>query len=409
MTQWPPIIAAHYSEIALKGGNRAAFLRRLKNNIGLALKGEPVTALNHVESRLLIRLGEAERAEAVARKLQRVFGLQWLSIATPVPRAALADGLGPLCETAAALARRDAGDARTFKVDTRRSDQRFPIPSPEVNRVVGAAVNEAIGLPVRLNGPDFTVHVLILNDAALVFTRRLPGQGGLPAGTGGRVMALLSGGIDSPAAAFLLMKRGCRCDFVHFYTGRAAAEADAGKIRRLVAILRGYAPTALHLYLAPSYPYESRAIGAVDDPHDMVMFRRYMLRTAQRLAKRASCQALVTGDSLGQVASQTIFNLRAIGQDCDLPVFRPLIGFDKLEISALARAVGTFDVSVEPYRDCCSLRSPHPVLRARPDAVRELSLGMDLEAAVEEALQAAARVVVDEAEFPPSGPANLLR
>jgi tRNA uracil 4-sulfurtransferase len=240
------------------------------------------------------------------------------------------------------------------------------------------------------------VHLLVLNNETLVFTQRLPGTGGLPAGSGGRVMTLLSGGIDSPVAAWLLMRRGCRGDFIHFYTGRTAAEADAAKIIRLAAQLRRYAPTSLDLYLAPSVPYEQRAIGVITDKYDMVLFRRYMLKVAERLAKRSSCHALVAGDSLGQVASQTIFNLGAIGTDVTLPVFRPLIGWDKQEITALARRIGTYETSIEPYRDCCSIRSPQPVLRGRAKEVLELSALMDMDGAVAECLEAIEKVVVTE-------------
>lgn len=396
MTFDTPVLAVHYAEIALKGRNRHAFLRRLRNNILVALKGEPVRHVNHIESRLLVRLDDATRADAVAGKLQRVFGVQWLSVAAAVPRANLGDDLAGLGEVAAALARRDVGNARTFRVDARRSDRSFPLVSPEINRLVGNAVGEAIRLPVRLHGAEFTVHVLMLHNEALVFTQRLPGPGGLPAGSGGRVMTLLSGGIDSPVAAWMLMRRGCRMDFIHFYTGRTAAEADAAKIVRLAGILRGHAPTDLHLYLAPTYPYESRAIGVIAESHDMVLFRRYMLKVAERLARRSACHALVTGDSLGQVASQTLFNLGAIGPDVRLPVFRPLIGTDKVEISALARRIGTFETSIEPYRDCCSLRSPHPILRGRAREVLALSERMDMDGAIAEALEAIEKMVITE-------------
>jgi thiamine biosynthesis protein ThiI len=391
-----PVLAVHYAEIALKGRNRHAFLRRLRNNILVALKGEPVSHVNHIESRLLVRLDDATRADAVAAKLQRVFGVQWLSVATAVPRASLGDDLAGLGEVAAALARRDVGNARTFRVDTRRSDRTFPLISTEINRLVGNAVGEAIQLPVRLHGADFTVHVLMLRNEALIFTQRLPGPGGLPASSGGRVMTLLSGGIDSPVAAWMLMRRGCRSDFIHFYTGRTAAEADAAKILRLAAILREHTPTDLHLYLAPTYPYESRAIGVIAESHDMVLFRRYMLKVAEQLARRTDCHALVTGDSLGQVASQTLYNLGAIGPDVRLPVFRPLIGTDKVEISALARRIGTFETSIEPYRDCCSLRSPHPILRGRAREVLALSERMDMAGAILEALEAVEKIVITE-------------
>lgn len=384
----PPILAAHYAEIALKGKNRSAFLRRLKANIEAALSTEPLIGVNHVESRLLVRLGDPARAEIAAARLRRVFGIQWLSIATVVPRAKADHDLSHLCAVASELARRDLDGAPFFKIDARRSDRSFPLTSPEINAIVGEAVREATGLPVRLSQGDYVVHILVMVDQVLVFTRKIPGYGGLPVGTGGRVMALLSGGIDSPVAAFLMMKRGCRADCVHFYSGRNPDEADLDKIRRLAGILASYSPYPVDLYLVPSYPYELRAIGAIDESSDMVVFRRYMLKTAELLARRGGCQALVTGDSLGQVASQTIHNLAAIGPDVTLPVFRPVIGTDKHEISELARQIGTFDTSVEPYRDCCSIRSPHPLLRARPAEIISLSEQMNLDGAIEEAVSA---------------------
>lgn len=399
-----PVVAVHYAEIALKGRNRHVFQRRLRNNLLTALRGEPVESIHHVESRFLVRLVDPARADDAARKLSRVFGVAWLSAAASVRRGGDADSgeraiaahLDNVQAIAAQLAARDVGTAGSFRIETRRSDRSFPLPSPEISRLVGRAVGQTIGLPVDLSAPDFTVHVLVLHGETLVFTQRVPGPGGLPAGSGGRVLALLSGGIDSPVAAWLLMRRGCRCDFIHFYAGRAPDEADAAKIERLVSILRGWAPTSLHLYLAPSFPYETRAIGTIDEAHDMVLFRRYMVKVAERHAKRTSSQALVAGDSLGQVASQTIYNLGAIGPDVTLPVFRPLIGMDKHEIAARARAIGTFEVSIEPYRDCCSIRSPHPVLRGRAREVLEMSERMDMAAAVEEAVHAVVRVVVAE-------------
>ena len=394
MARIPSVIACHYAEIALKGRNRPQFLRRLVRNIQAALSGEPVEKIQHVESRLLVRLADPGRADEAVAKLERVFGIQWLSPAVPVPREELGEELAGLCTVAAELARQDVGEARNFKVDTRRSDRDFPLDSPEINRIVGAAVQAAIGLPARMRKPDFTVHLLVMKEQVLVFTRRLAGPGGLPAGTGGRVTVLLSGGIDSPVAAWLLMKRGCRPDFVHFFSGRSVAEADAGKILALAGILARYAPGPLNLYLVPVYPYELRAIGQIEGSHDMVMFRRFMVRTAAALARRAGALALVTGDSLGQVASQTLANLAAISPDVQLPIFRPLIGMDKYQITELAVRVGTYEESIKPYRDCCSIRSPHPVLNARAEDLLALSAAMDLDGAAREAVATAERIVV---------------
>jgi thiamine biosynthesis protein ThiI len=293
------------------------------------------------------------------------------------------------------MARRDVGDARTFKVDTRRSDRDYPLISQEINKIVGDAVGEQIRLPAKMSHPDFSVHVLVLREEILVFTGKLAGPGGLPAGTGGRICCLLSGGIDSPVAVWLLMRRGCRPVCVHFFSGRTFAEAETAKIAELARILAAWSPVPLTVWMVPVVPYEMRALEHVDDSYDMVVFRRFMMKAATAIARRENCLALVTGDSLGQVASQTLHNLAAIAPDISLPVFRPLIGMDKEQITGLSKQIGAFPVSIQPYRDCCSIRSPRPVLNARPETLLELSTAMDLDGAVQEALSSAAKLVID--------------
>jgi len=390
-----PVISAHYAEIALKGKNRGAFQRRLRNNMMAALAGEPVASCNHVESRYLVRLTDPDAAAGVADKLGRVFGIQWLSVSDTVPRtddpAADIERVGAL---AAAKAPADLAGAATFKVKTRRSDRAFPFDSPEISRRVGTAVQQVTGLPVRLKDPDATVHVLVLKEEILVFARKLPGGGGLPFGVSGRVMTLLSGGIDSPVAAWLMMKRGCRPHFVHFHVGRSLREADVGKIERIAMGLARWSPKPLKIVMVPVVPYEMRAVGTVDDSLDMVLFRRFMVKTAERLAYRRNCHALVTGDSVGQVASQTLPNLRAISPDLTLPILRPLVGLDKLEITAFSQRIGVYRASIEPYRDCCSIRSPKPELNAKPEVLAELSERIGLGEAVSEAVRTSAQIVV---------------
>lgn len=407
-----PVIAATYAEIALKGRNRSVFMRRLINNVRMALKGEPVREVQHVESRLLIRLEDPLRAPEVVEKLRRVFGLQWVSPTVPLDRAAvdaelaadLAAGREPaltdVCRAAVAVAADARGDARNFKVETRRSDRDFPLPSPQISATAGAAVFDDCGLPGRMNGPDFVINVLVLKEEVLVFAAKLPAFGGLPVGSGGRALVLLSGGIDSPVAAWLMMRRGLRPEFIHFYAGRSSEEADTGKIEGLVRVLARFSPFPLALHLVPVVPYEMRSIGVIPDSYDMVMFRRFMFKAAAVLSRRLSCQALIAGDSLGQVASQTIENLGAIAPDIALPVFRPLIGMDKLEITAWSKTIGAFPLSIQPYRDCCSIRSPRPVLKARARDLLGYSGKMDLKGAVNEALEAAVRVAVEPADAP---------
>ena len=388
------VLVVTYAEIALKGKNRPMFQRRLLNNMRHALAGEPVSGINHVESRYLVWLEDPDRADQCIQKLRRVFGIKWISRTTGIPKASVGENLEHVCEVAVKLAVRDVDDARTFKVETRRSDKDFPLVSQQVSTIVGTAVGAAINLPARMSHPDFTVHVLVLRERFLVFTRKHRASGGLPAGSSGRLCCLLSGGIDSPVAAWLLMRRGCRPIFVHFFSGRTLAEADSDKIVELARILATWSPVPLNLWLIPVVPYEMRAMDHVEDSHDMVMFRRFMVKCATAIAFREHCHALVTGDSLGQVASQTLQNLAAISPDITLPIFRPLIGMDKDQITDISQRIGAFETSIQPYRDCCSIRSPHPTLSARADDLLELSETMDLTGAVHEALNTCAKLVV---------------
>ncbi len=394
-----PIIACAYAEIALKGRNRSVFLRKLINNIQSALKGEEISSVKHVESRLLVNLDDPTRAPEVAAKLKNVFGLQWISPVVAIPRdevdpelredleANEEPRLTKVGEVACALAEETRAGARNFKVETRRSDRKFGLTSPEISRAVGYTVHTKTGLPGKMVGPDLVVNVLILKENVLVFSEKIPAYGGLPLASSGRTMVLLSGGIDSPVAAWLMMRRGSRPEFVHFYSGRNLDEADVEKIKELAGILARFSPVPLTLHMVPVVPYEMRAIGTVEDRYDMVMFRRFMVKTAVRLAKRGSCLGLVTGDSLGQVASQTLPNLGAISSDVDLPILRPLIGMDKMEITAWSKEIGAFKTSILPYRDCCSIRSPRPILNAKAEDLLEYSEKMNLDEAVAEAIE----------------------
>ncbi len=401
-----PIIAATYAEIALKGRNRSTFMRKLINNIRAGLKGEPLAEVRHVESRVLVYLDDASAAPRVARKLRNVFGLQWVSPVVPIPREEVDDelmadleaGREPrltrVCEVACELVENNRGSAVNFKVATRRSDRSFALKSPEISRSVGAAVHTTCLLPGRMTDPDLLVNVLVLKNDILVFTGKEKAFGGLPSGSSGRGMVLLSGGIDSPVAAWLMMRRGLRPEFIHFYSGRNIEEADVDKIVDLVKILAEYSPVPLNLHLIPVVPFEMKSIGVVPDNYDMVMFRRFMFLCAARLAKHNSCRALISGDSLGQVASQTIHNLGAITPDVEMPILRPLIGLDKMEITAWSKVIGAFQTSILPYRDCCSIRSPKPILNARPQEILRFSEDMNMDEAVFQALKESHKVVI---------------
>lgn len=381
-------LVVHYAEIGIKGRNRPIFERRLCAHLGMALRDVGIeTSVRRQPGRLTALLPDGADAAVALDRLAKVPGVA--SVAVGVAVAADVAAMGE-----AAVAFLQAAPPGSFKLEVRRGDKTFPLDSIAIARAVGAICVERTGRRVDVHRPDVTVHVEVPSKTAYVIGPGRAGPGGLPAGSTGTLLAFLSGGIDSPVAAWMLMRRGSRCDFVHFYSGRSPEEADTGKIEDLARLLARWSPLPLHLYLVPVVPYELRAIGAIEDSHDMVMFRRFMVRTAARLARRHKCLALVTGDSLGQVASQTLHNLAAISPDVSLPILRPLVGLDKHEITAWSRRIGLFDTSIRPYRDCCSIRSPRPTLAARGIDLLRLSEAMGLEDAVREAADAAVRRVI---------------
>ena len=242
----------------------------------------------------------------------------------------------------------------------RRSDKRFSLTSAEVERRLGAAIVRRTGWPVHLERPDLTVQVVIQTDGCYLLTRMAQGRGGLPVGTSGRVVVLLSGGIDSPVAAYLAMKRGARALFVHFHSAPFTGDAAVRKVRELVALLGRFQGPG-RLAVVPFAPFQEAVAAACPARLRVVLYRRMMLRVAARLARRWRCPALVTGEALNQVASQTLSNLASIDRVAHLPVLRPLVGLDKEEIVRLAEAVGTYETSLVPFADSCSYLLPdHP-------------------------------------------------
>jgi thiamine biosynthesis protein ThiI len=253
----------------------------------------------------------------------------------------------------------------SFRIETQRGDKTFPLTSPEINRQLGAAVKEKTNSRVDLENPEFTVTVEILPRDAFFGFNKLPGPGGLPVGASGRVVALISGGFDSPVAAYRMMQRGCRLIFVHFHSTPFQDKTSQEKVRRLVTMLTRHQFTS-RLYLVPFGEIQRQIVAAVARPLRVVLYRRMMLRIAEAIARKEKAKALVTGESLGQVASQTLDNMSVIQQASRLPILRPLVGMDKQEIIDQARRIGTFEISSIPDQDCCQLFVPkHPATKAR--------------------------------------------
>lgn len=352
-----------FHELALKGKNRPFFLKRAKAHVRRALKGLGVALEGEWPMALLFRLPEEAWPEAKAR-LQDTLGVESFArvLRTPPDLEALK----------AALEKTLEGQAfGSFRVTAKRSDKAFPLTSPEIERALGAFVKGKTGAQVRLKGAEREFVVRILPGAALLEVERHPGPGGLPPGVSGRVVALLSGGIDSPVAAYRLMRRGAEVVLVHFHPFPLLSGASREKAKALAERLARF-QHRLRLHLVPFSEVQRHIIVEAPTAYRVVLYRRYMLRIAEAIAREEGALALCTGDSLGQVASQTLENLHAVNQAATLPVFRPLIGWDKEEIVAEAQRIGTYATSILPDEECCTLFAPkHPVTRARLEVVLE--------------------------------------
>jgi thiamine biosynthesis protein ThiI len=386
-------IVIHYQEIALKGKNRPWFLARLVRNIREAVSDLDITSVRALMGRIEVVLGPGADRDEVADRIRHVFGIANFSHATPSR---------PDIEVLSAAILRDLGDreCRSFRVSARRADKRFPLTSPQIEREVGGRIKEARGWKVDLDNPELVVHVEMLTNAAFFFFDKQRGPGGLPTGTAGRVVCLLSGGIDSPVAAHRMMKRGCAVTFVHFHSYPILSRASQDKARELVRLLTKWQQRS-RLYLVPFGDIQQQVVLSVPGPMRVVVYRRLMLRIAERIARMRGALALVTGDVVGQVASQTLENLAVVGSVASLPLFRPLIGMDKDEITAEAQRIGSYPISIIEDQDCCTLFTPrNPQTRSRLPDIERAELALPIDELVERAAREAA---MEEFEFPVVG------
>jgi thiamine biosynthesis protein ThiI len=386
-------VVVHYQEIALKGRNRPWFLARLARNIRTATSDLDVKRVINKMGRLEVELGSPASWPAVAERLRHVFGVANYSLAgraafdvDVLAKAILAD-----------IEALEGLRVSSFRVSARRADKRFPLTSPQIEREVGGRIKETKGWKVDLENPDFTIHIEGLTGEAFYHFGKQPGPGGMPTGVSGRVVALLSGGIDSPVASYRLMKRGCRVLPVHFHSYPILSRASQEKVRELARILTRYQQHT-RLYLVAFGEIQQQVMLAVPPPLRVVIYRRLMFRIAEGIAQKAHAQALVTGEVIGQVASQTLENMTTIGAVARLPIFRPLIGMDKDEITAEAQALGTYPVSIIEDQDCCQLFTPkHPATRAALADVERAERALPIDEFVREAVE---RAVVEDFDYP---------
>ena len=385
------VFVVHYHEIGLKGRNRDRFEEQLCANVRKALTGLPFKTVRRISGRLLVILRPDSPEDAVARRLRTVFGIAYVA-----PAVVCAQDIETVRETTWRLVQDRT--FRTFKIDAKRSEKRYPMTSVEINIDVGDCIRIRSGAKVQLNSPELTCHIEIVEKIALLFTDRLRGPGGLPVGVSGKAVSLLSSGIDSPVASYRIMKRGVEIVFVHFHSQPYTNRNSQRNVEEIVSVLtrRQYRST---LYLVPFIGVQEKIMAGAPASHRVILYRRAMLRIAERIALKEKAKALVTGENIGQVASQTLSNILTINEVATLPVLRPLSGDDKEEIIAAAQRIGTYDISIEPYEDCCSLFVPsHPETHANPQTVQAMEAGLDLDPALEQAV-AAAEVKTFEADF----------
>jgi thiamine biosynthesis protein ThiI len=357
-------VLIRYHEIALKKGNRQYFTELLKRNLLAAVKDLGAKKIRSLPARLLLTFKNDIDPSITAQRIGTVFGVANFSLVERTARDI--DAL-----RSRILESINGTHFSSFRIETQRGDKTFPLTSPEINRQLGAAVKEKSGARVDLMNAEFTVTVEILPRDAFFGFNKIPGAGGLPVGASGRLISLISGGIDSPVAAYRMMQRGCRLIFVHFHSVPYLNNTSQEKVRQLITTLTRHQFLS-RLYLVPFGEIQRQIVASVARPLRVILYRRMMLRIAEAIARKEKAKALVTGESLGQVASQTLDNMVVVQQAARLPILRPLVGMDKQEIIDQARRIGTFDISSIPDQDCCQLFVPkHPATKARFSEVAE--------------------------------------
>ena len=383
-------IVVHYQELALKGKNRPWFIARLVRNLKEATADLNVISVRALSGRIEMVLGVETEWPLVRERVTKIFGVANFALARRVT--------GDLDAVAGSILD-DLADTQTnsFRVKTRRTDKRYPLTSPQIDREIGGRIKTVKGWPVNLSLPDLTIYVEMLTDSTFYYFDKIPGPGGLPSGVSGRVLCLQSGGIDSPVAAYRMMKRGCRVQFIHFHSYPILSKASQDKVREIVMLLTKH---QLHsrLFMVAFGDIQRQVVLRVPPPLRVVVYRRLMLRIADHFARQQKAKALVTGEALGQVASQTLDNISTINAVTNLPIFRPLIGLDKEEITVEARKIETYPISIIPDQDCCQLFIPkHPSTKAKLQAVQEAESGLPVDDLVH---QAVGEVVREDMTFP---------
>lgn len=375
-------ILIHYGEIALKKGNRRRFEFQLIKNLRAKLRGDGICSIERLPGRIFIALQGDVPRESIRENISKVFGVHDFSFCWRL-EPHLEELKGHIAKELA------HADFQTFAIRARRGERQVPFGSQFVNETLGQFVKETFEKKVDLDHPELTIRVEMLSRHFFLSFEKQVGPGGLPVGVSGRVLVLISGGIDSPVAAWRIVKRGCEAICLHFHSEPFTSKESQEKVWDLAQVLAQF-QNGVTLVLVPFGEIQRAIIAKASEENRIILYRRMMMRIATALAKEYGASVLVTGESLAQVASQTLTNLSVIEEAAGLPVLRPLVGMDKEEIVAQAKAIGTYDISIRPHQDCCSLMVPrHPHTAANLEAVRMEESLFGLEMLTQMGLQAA--------------------
>ncbi|WP_026701380.1 tRNA uracil 4-sulfurtransferase ThiI [Salibacterium aidingense] len=375
-------ILVRYGELALKGKNRAQFEKKLEQNIRFAVSGAPNCKVKRTFGRIMIEL-HGEPPTTVMEPLRHVFGISSFSLAMKA-----ANKEEEIKETALQAFLQQSGAKKTFKVNARRSYKPFPISSQEMNqRIGGYVLKNTDNVTVDVHHPDIEINVEIREQGTFITCGRIEGAGGLPVGTAGKVMLMLSGGIDSPVAGYLALKRGAELEAVHFHSPPYTNERARKKVEDLTSVLTAFGgPVTLHV--VPFTELQKAIHANIPSNYAMTIMRRMMLRITERIAEKRGIKALANGESLGQVASQTLESMHTINEVTNMPILRPLVTMDKQEVIDISDKIGTYPISILPYEDCCTIFLPSDsVTKPRRDKAARFEQAFDFEPYMEEAVE----------------------
>jgi len=374
-------VLVHVSEIALKARKQEYFFKKLTENIRQSCNrhAAELTRIERQHKRIICHFRSEQH---IITALQHVFGIHDFCSVKTIPKRM--DAIEKQVRTML----KDRTGTVGFK--TKRADKNFPVTSPDINKALGKIANDS-GLKVQYKNPDYTIHTEITMKNVLIYDQKHTGPSGLPIGSSGKVLVLLSGGIDSPVAAWLMMRRGCHVDYLHVHPFAKNTQAEESKMKRITALLDDYQYSST-LHLVPYTNYEMETMGKIPQKYELVFFKHYLVKLAERYCDTYGYDAIVLGDSLGQVASQTIENIKATNHGVRTLVFRPLISYNKEEIIDLAKRIGTFELSIEEYKDCCSILTEHPETRTKLADFTRVLKNIDMNQLIESSLRCATKL-----------------